>query len=73
MKLDIEGAEPQALEGAARLISRFQPTLAVCVYHAPGASLDPAALIRDRWPDYRLALRAHQFNGFDIVAYALPR
>jgi hypothetical protein len=30
-------------------------------------------MIRQRWPGYRLALRAHQFNGFDVVAYALPR
>ena len=73
MKFDIEGAEPQALRGAARLISRYQPTLAVCVYHAPEHLWTLPILIRQRWPNYRLALRSHQFNGFDLVAYAIPR
>jgi FkbM family methyltransferase len=70
VKLDVEGAEPQALKGAAGVISRFRPTLAVCVYHAPEHLWTLPRLIRERWPDYRLALRAHQFNGFDTVAYA---
>lgn len=73
IKLDIEGAEPQALAGAARTISEHQPTLAVCVYHAPEHLWTLPKLMQSLDPDYRLALRYHQFNGFDIVAYALPQ
>ncbi len=73
IKLDIEGAEPQALAGAARTISEHQPTLAVCVYHAPEHLWTLPALLRSLDPDSRLALRYHQFNGFDIVAYAFPQ
>lgn len=33
IKLDIEGAEAQALEGASRVIQQHRPTLAVALYH----------------------------------------
>jgi FkbM family methyltransferase len=72
IKLDIEGAEPDALLGAADLIARFQPTLAVCVYHQPEHLWVIPRLIRKLMPRGRLALRSHQFNGFDVVAYAIP-
>ncbi|MEP6810416.1 MAG: FkbM family methyltransferase [Chthoniobacterales bacterium] len=70
IKLDIEGAEPAALLGAQRLITRVQPTLAVCVYHEPDHLWTIPLLIHRLWPEYRIALRYHQFNGFDVVAYA---
>ena len=35
MKFDIEGSEPDALEGGRETISRHRPKMAVCVYHAP--------------------------------------
>lgn len=71
IKLDIEGAEPDALRGAAQLITQFQPTLAVCVYHAPAHLWEIPLLMRDLVPRCGLALRYHQFNGFDVVAYAI--
>jgi len=72
IKLDIEGAEPDALLGAAGLIDRSQPTLAICVYHKPEHLWVIPRLIRRLMPQGRLALRSHQFNGFDVVAYAIP-
>ena len=72
IKLDIEGAEPDALLGAANLIARFQPALAVCVYHKPEHLWVIPRLMRQLMPRCSLALRYHQFNGFDVVAYAIP-
>lgn len=72
IKLDIEGSEPEALLGAENMIARFHPTLAVCVYHAPEHLWTIPALIRRLWPDCRLALRYHWYNGFEVVAYAYP-
>lgn len=73
IKLDVEGAEPEALRGAAVTIARHQPRLAVCVYHAPDHLWTIPALVRELEPRYRLALRYHQFNGFDVVLYAFAR
>jgi FkbM family methyltransferase len=41
IKMDIEGAERQALQGAERTIRRFRPRMAICSYHRAD---DPAAV-----------------------------
>jgi FkbM family methyltransferase len=71
IKLDIEGAEPDALLGARRMIQLGMPDLAVCVYHTPAHLWEIPTLIREMFPSYRLFLRSHQFNGFDTVLYAI--
>lgn len=70
IKLDIEGAETDALHGARRTIMQSMPDLAVCVYHTPAHLWEIPQLIRKLFPAYRLSLRAHRFNGFDTVLYA---
>ena len=73
IKLDIEGAEPDALKGAEKLISQYQPDLAVCVYHTPGHLWELPMLMNRLLPNHQLSLRVHRFNGFDTVAYAMKR
>ena len=73
IKLDIEGAEPDALKGAEKLISQYQPDLAVCVYHTPGHLWELPMLMNRLLPNHQLFLRVHRFNGFDTVAYAMKR
>lgn len=47
IKMDIEGAEPRAIAGARRTISRFQPLLALCAYHEAAHPMEiPAAVFR---------------------------
>ena len=72
IKLDIEGAEPDALRGAHRNIVKYGPELAVSVYHAPHHIWQIPAQIRSMLPDHRLYLRSHWYNGFDTVVYAFP-
>ncbi len=57
LKLDVEGAESPALEGAARLLAGQKPRLIVSAYHRSGDILTLPLLIRRLNPDYRLALR----------------
>jgi hypothetical protein len=73
VKLDIEGAEPAALQGARRLLTRARPRLAVCVYHEPDHLWSLPLWVDALGLDYDLHLRAHRYNGFDVVLYAIPR
>jgi FkbM family methyltransferase len=72
IKMDIEGAEPQALDGARGLVEQYRPRLAISAYHRP-RHLWELLLQLQRWNlGYRFHLRSHSFNGFDTVLYALP-
>lgn len=72
LKMDIEGAELDALDGASELIRRFQPGLAIAVYHHY-RHLWEIPLLLQRWlPHHRYFLRAHAHNSFDVVLYAQP-
>jgi FkbM family methyltransferase len=72
IKMDIEGAEPSALRGAARTIARHSPILAVCAYHQQDHIWRIPALIHSINPEYRLYLRPHRIEGWDSVCYAVP-
>jgi FkbM family methyltransferase len=74
VKMDIEGSEIEALEGARRLLEADRPRLAVCVYHRPD-HLWRIPLLLSSWREldgYSFYLRSHGFNGFDTVLYANP-
>lgn len=54
IKMDIEGAERNAIVGAQRTLTRYRPRLAIAVYHRPD---DPTAVPSAVWqaaPGYRL-------------------
>jgi FkbM family methyltransferase len=73
IKMDIEGAEPQALAGAQRLIRAEAPALAVCVYHAQDHLWRIPLQIRALREDYRFFLRRYQTECWEVVCYAIPR
>lgn len=72
IKMDIEGAEWGALEGARRLIRQSQPLLAVCVYHTPSDLWRIPLKIHELAPKHSLYLRPHVEDGWDLVCYAIP-
>lgn len=56
LKLDVEGAEPQALRGAARTLARDRPRLAVAAYHRDDDLAVLPPLIHGLEPSYRFRL-----------------
>jgi FkbM family methyltransferase len=73
IKLDIEGAEADALRGARRLIEKYRPGLAICIYHNPDHLWSIPLWIEDLKLNYRFYCRAHAHNTFDTVLYAVPQ
>jgi FkbM family methyltransferase len=72
IKMDIEGAEFDALRGAAKVIERDKPILAICVYHTQNDIWRLPLLIREMLPEHRFFLRAYEGDGFQTVVYAVP-
>jgi FkbM family methyltransferase len=71
IKMDIEGAEYDALRGAAEVIRRDRPILAICVYHNQSDIWRIPLFVHELVPDYKLYLRAYEGDGFQTVMYAV--
>jgi len=72
IKMDIEGSELEALEGARRTIETHRPLLSICVYHKQDHLWRIPLLIHSMAEDYRLFLRPHDVDGWQLVCYAVP-
>lgn len=72
IKLNIEGAEPEALNGAAKAIKRCTPLLAISAYHKPGHLWQLPFQIQELNERYKLYLRQHDGGVIETVIYALP-
>ena len=74
LKLDVEGAEAEALVGAERLIRRDRPALAVSLYHRTEDLFALPAMLREMCPDYRFSLRRVPcLPAWDLLLYAVPK
>jgi FkbM family methyltransferase len=73
IKMDIEGIELEALEGAAAIIRRERPVLAISCYHAQDHLWSIPSLINSLVSDYEFYLRPHDIEMWDLICYAVPR
>jgi len=71
IKMDIEGAELKALEGAEKTIVKNKPKLAICVYHKPLDIIDIPLYIKQLVPEYKLYLRHYSNSHLDTILYAI--
>lgn len=71
IKMDIEGAEPNALEGAKDSITKYKPKLAICVYHEPYHLWEIPLFIKSLIPEYKIFIRHHSDFNVDTVCYAI--
>lgn len=69
IKMDIEGAEVEALTGLKNLIRKFKPSLAICLYHKPEHMYSIPLLINSWDLGYNFWIRSHGNNLFDTVLY----
>jgi len=73
IKMDIEGAEPAAIRGAAGLLDTARPAMSVCTYHRNEHLWEIPLLIKSLAPDYRIYLRRYAEDCWETVCYAIPR
>lgn len=69
IKMDIEGSELSALEGAADIIKEHKPYLAICVYHRKNDLITIPLYIKSLVSDYQFYLR----GGFHTILWAIPK
>ncbi|MCL4794582.1 MAG: FkbM family methyltransferase [Bryobacteraceae bacterium] len=53
IKMDIEGAETNALRGAAQVMKRHRPRMSISAYHLPADPEEIPRIVRAAWPDVR--------------------
>lgn len=59
IKMDIEGAELNAIKGAAQTIKKEHPILAICVYHKREDLLEIPEYIHSLYDGYKFYIRAY--------------
>lgn len=70
IKMDIEGAEYDALKGCAGIIKEQKPRLAISAYHSPDHIVEIPELLLSLRPDYKFYLRHYSMLTNEIVLYA---
>ena len=71
IKLDVEGAELEALKGARNTIIKNHPKLAICLYHQPEDIFEIPAYILSLYDGYRFYIRHYQLSECETVLYAV--
>ncbi|MFK2821448.1 FkbM family methyltransferase [Arcobacter sp. YIC-80] len=73
IKLDIEGDEIKALEGAKNTIKEYQPILAICIYHKASDWYEVPNLVLSIRNDYDIYLRHYMEGIYETVMYFIPK
>lgn len=71
IKMDIEGSETDALQGAANLLRTARPKLAIAAYHFAPDLWRLVDIVREINPSYRFYLRHYSETGLESVIYAI--
>ncbi|MDR2475462.1 MAG: FkbM family methyltransferase [Bacteroidales bacterium] len=69
IKLDVKGAELEALKGMRKTILKYKPKLAICIYHKPKDLWEIPLFIKELNPSYSLYIRQHYYKD-ETVCYA---
>jgi hypothetical protein len=72
IKMDIEGSELSALQGAREAIIKGKPVLTISAYHRATDLIDLPNYVESIAEDYRIGLRHHTEERWDTCLYFLP-
>ena len=69
IKMDIEGAELDAILGAKNIITTYKPKLQICLYHKAEHVYTIPILLKDWVPEYKMFLGHHSQNWQETILY----
>ena len=72
IKLDIEGAEQDAIIGAKNTIKKYHPILAICIYHKAQDWYKIPEIVLNIRKDYSVYLRHYMEGIYETVMYFIP-
>ena len=70
IKMDIEGSELKAIQGAKNTILRNKPKLAICIYHSDEDMIKIPLIIHNMVPEYKMYIKHHSNGTAETVLYA---
>ena len=73
LKMDIEGSEALAIEGAKQTILKYHPRLAICVYHKGADFIDIPKQVLEIRSDYDLYMRHYTEGIIETVMFFMPK
>ena len=73
LKMDIEGTELLALEGASQTISRCKPRMAICVYHNASDLWRIPQKVLSIFDGYDIYLRHYTEGVTETVMFFIPQ
>lgn len=73
IKMDIEGSESLAIEGARETIMKYHPRLAICVYHKGADYVDIPRQVLAIRNDYDLYMRHYTEGVTETVMFFMPK
>ncbi len=72
IKMDIEGAEMEALKGAIKVIKKARPQLAISIYHSDKDFVEIPVYLKENLENYTFKLEHYHDNFAETVLYAIP-
>ena len=73
IKMDVEGAEMEALKGAEQTIRQYKPVLGISIYHKQWDLINIPQYIKMLVPEYKFYFRVHKKLAIDTVLYAVTK
>lgn len=74
IKMDIEGSEAEALQGATATIKKNTPKMAICIYHKPGDFWRIPKQVLSINSGYTFKIRQHDYEVYsETVLYCIPK
>lgn len=73
IKMDIEGAEKNALAGLDKTIKCYAPKMAICIYHKLSDLWEIPTLLSKYYNQYSLYIRHHSNSFSETVCYLVPK